>query len=69
LREGAILLPFIAIIVFTGLFPKPMLERIEPSIEALNERVCVEADFCPAPPPTPEEHGDEAEASTEEEQP
>jgi NADH-quinone oxidoreductase subunit M len=60
LREGAILLPFIAVIVFTGLFPKPMLERIEPSVKALNERVCAVADFCPTPPPVPEPHGEES---------
>ena len=26
------LLPFIGIIVFTGVYPKPMLDRIEPSV-------------------------------------
>jgi NADH-quinone oxidoreductase subunit M len=30
-----VLLPFIGIIVFTGVYPKPMLERIQPSVDAL----------------------------------
>jgi len=34
-REGMLLLAFIAAIVFTGVFPKPMLDRIEPSVKAL----------------------------------
>ena len=29
------LLPFIGVIVFTGVYPKPMLERIEPSVDRL----------------------------------
>ena len=39
LREGALLLVFIAIIGFTGLYPKPVLSRIEPSVEKLIEHV------------------------------
>jgi len=39
LREGFVLLPFLAIIVFTGVYPKPMLDRIEPSVNYLLERV------------------------------
>ncbi|MFM8856860.1 MAG: Fe-S-binding domain-containing protein, partial [Actinomycetota bacterium] len=39
LREGLVLAPFIAIIVFCGLYPKPMLDRIEPSVDALLDRV------------------------------
>jgi len=38
-REGMVLLPFIAIIVFTGVYPKPMLDRIEPSVQRLVEHV------------------------------
>ena len=38
-REGALLLVFVAIIVFTGVYPKPMLSRIEPSAKALIEHV------------------------------
>jgi NADH-quinone oxidoreductase subunit M len=39
LREGLVLLPMIAIIVFTGVYPKPMLERIEPSVNRLIAHV------------------------------
>jgi NADH-quinone oxidoreductase subunit M len=35
LKEAAVLLPFIGVIVFTGVYPKPMLERIEPAVDAL----------------------------------
>ena len=38
-REGMLLLAFIAAIVFTGVFPKPMLHRIEPSVKALVAHV------------------------------
>ena len=33
--EGAILVPFIAAIFFMGLYPKPVLERMEPAVDAL----------------------------------
>ncbi len=39
LREGLILAPFIVGIVFLGIYPKPMIERMEPSIDALIEHV------------------------------
>ena len=39
LKEAAVLLPFIGIIVFTGIYPKPMLDRIEPAVGALITRV------------------------------
>jgi NADH-quinone oxidoreductase subunit M len=38
-REGALLLVFIALIAFTGLYPKPMLSRIEPSVNKLIAHV------------------------------
>ena len=38
-REAMTLLPFIGIIVFTGVYPKPMLERIEPAVTALIAHV------------------------------
>jgi NADH-quinone oxidoreductase subunit M len=60
-REAALLVPFIAVIVFTGLFPKPMLERIEPSVKAFNDRVCAVADFCPTSPPVFEHEAEEVE--------
>ena len=33
--EGLVLLPMLVLIVFLGVYPKPMLERIEPSVDAL----------------------------------
>ena len=45
LREGALLLVFIALIGFTGLYPKPMLSRIEPSVDKLIEHVQDHSDF------------------------
>jgi NADH-quinone oxidoreductase subunit M len=30
---------FVAAIVFAGVYPKPMLDRIEPSVKALIEHV------------------------------
>ncbi|MFV0308994.1 MAG: NADH-quinone oxidoreductase subunit M [Desertimonas sp.] len=39
LREGAVLSVFIGIIVFTGLYPKPLIDRIEPSVDALITHV------------------------------
>jgi NADH-quinone oxidoreductase subunit M len=35
LKEGAVLLPFLVGIVFLGVYPKPVIERIEPSVSAL----------------------------------
>ncbi|MCX6528331.1 MAG: proton-conducting transporter membrane subunit, partial [Actinobacteria bacterium] len=47
LREGMVLMVFIGIIGFTGLYPKPMLERIEPSVDKLIEHVVSHSDFMP----------------------
>ena len=44
-REGLVLVPFIAAIVFVGVYPKPMLERIEPSVDALIEHVEAKTDY------------------------
>jgi NADH-quinone oxidoreductase subunit M len=38
-KEGMLMLPFLAIIVFTGLYPKPMLDRIQPSVKVLISHV------------------------------
>jgi NADH-quinone oxidoreductase subunit M len=45
LREGLVLLPLIGIVVFTGVYPKPMLDRIEPSTDALIAHVEKRTDF------------------------
>ncbi len=39
LKEALVLVPFIGVIVFTGIYPKPMLERIEPAVDALITHV------------------------------
>ena len=39
LKEAAVLVPLIGIIVFTGVYPKPMLDRIEPSVNSLITHV------------------------------
>jgi NADH-quinone oxidoreductase subunit M len=38
-REGAVLAPVIALIVFLGVYPKPVLDRMGPSVRSLVERV------------------------------
>jgi NADH-quinone oxidoreductase subunit M len=45
LKEALVLLPFIGVIVFTGVYPKPMLERIEPAVDALIAHVEDKTDF------------------------
>ncbi|MDH5237926.1 MAG: NADH-quinone oxidoreductase subunit M, partial [Acidimicrobiia bacterium] len=39
LREGLVLAPLLAFIVFLGVYPKPMLERIEPAVDELIAHV------------------------------
>jgi len=56
-KEGALLLPFIALIVFSGVFPKPILSRIQPSVDKLIEHVEAKSDWKqpqPANPPVVE---------------
>ena len=38
-REKAVMAPLVALIVFLGVYPKPVLDRINPSVEALMEHV------------------------------
>lgn len=56
LREGLLLSAFVAAIVFAGVYPKPMLERVEPSVKALLEHVEERSDYR-----QPEAKGGEAE--------
>jgi len=44
-KEGAVLLPFLAAIVFVGVYPKPVLDRIEPSIDKLIGHVEDHTDY------------------------
>ena len=49
-KEGMLLLPFIGLIVFCGLYPKPMIDRIQPSVDKLLQHVSQHSDFkIPAP--------------------
>jgi NADH-quinone oxidoreductase subunit M len=38
-REGLVMAPFIAAIVFMGVYPKPVIERIEPAVDAIIAHV------------------------------
>jgi len=38
-REGLVLAPLLGVIVFMGIYPKPVLERMEPSVDRLIEHV------------------------------
>jgi NADH-quinone oxidoreductase subunit M len=44
-KEAALLLPFVGLIVFSGLYPKPMLDRIQPSVDKLLTHVEQHSDF------------------------
>jgi len=44
-REGLVLVPFLAAIVFVGVYPKPLLDRIEPSVTELIEHVESRTDY------------------------
>jgi hypothetical protein len=37
--EGLVMVPLIGLIVFLGVYPKPVLERIQPSVDALIEHI------------------------------
>ena len=72
-KEGLVLAPLVALIVFIGVYPKPMLERIEPSVERLILHVERRSDYEEpevaerGPIELEQEPGEEAEASTESE--
>jgi NADH-quinone oxidoreductase subunit M len=65
-REGAVLAPLLALIVFLGVYPKPLLERMEPSVERLITHVEDNSTFVspeidrPEPVDTEEAEADEA---------
>ncbi len=39
LHEWLTMIPLVGLIVFLGVYPKPMLERIEPSVNRLLEHI------------------------------
>jgi len=44
-REGLVLAPLLGLIVFLGVYPKPVLERIEPSVDTLIAHVEAGSDY------------------------
>ena len=44
LREGLVMAPLLALIVFLGVYPKPMLERVEPAVAELVAHVETHSD-------------------------
>jgi NADH-quinone oxidoreductase subunit M len=61
LSEGLFMAPLVAIILFVGIYPKPMLDRIEPSVKALVTHVAhhtdIDARDIPAPDVRAAAHG------------
>ena len=59
-KEGLTLLPFLGLIVFMGVYPKPVLDRIEPSIDVLISHVEEHTDYVePEPSIVIGAHGEE----------
>ncbi|HEX6236991.1 MAG TPA: NADH-quinone oxidoreductase subunit M [Acidimicrobiales bacterium] len=44
-REGLVLAPLVGLIVFLGIYPKPVLDRMEPAVDRLIEHVETNSDF------------------------
>jgi NADH-quinone oxidoreductase subunit M len=44
-REGAVIAPLVALIVFLGIYPKPVLDRMGPSVDRLIAHVEQNSDF------------------------
>ena len=45
LREKIILIPMVVLVVFLGVYPKPALDIIEPSVDAVLERIEQTTDY------------------------
>jgi len=70
-KDGLVLLPFLVAIVFTGVYPKPLLDRIEPSVERLVTHVAANSDIDADPDYTtqfgmPDDSHDDEEGSDNE---
>jgi NADH-quinone oxidoreductase subunit M len=44
-REGLVMAPLLGLIVFLGIYPKPVLERMQPSVDRLIEHVETNSDY------------------------
>ncbi|HEX6569061.1 MAG TPA: NADH-quinone oxidoreductase subunit M, partial [Acidimicrobiales bacterium] len=64
-REGAVLAPLVALIVFLGVYPKPVLERMEPAVDRLISHVDENSDFVSPTVERPEPSTEEAESTHE----
>jgi NADH-quinone oxidoreductase subunit M len=67
-KEGLVLLPFIGVIVFTGIYPKPMFDRIEPSVQVVVDRVAAvggDTEGGPVYVPAPAEEHETESSDTE----
>lgn len=62
LREGLVMAPLLGLIVFLGVYPKPVLDRIEPSVKALVSHVERHSDFKEPPVAT---EGERARAASD----
>lgn len=59
MAEGLSLIPLLGLIVFLGVYPKPMIDRMEPAVEALVAHVDAHvADFSDTEPDGPAERTD-----------
>jgi NADH-quinone oxidoreductase subunit M len=52
-REGLIMAPMVGLIVFLGVYPKPVLDRMEPSVDRLIAHIEDNSDFREPAPATP----------------
>jgi len=44
-REGLVMAPLLGLIVFLGIYPKPVLERMQPSVDRLIDHVEANSDY------------------------
>jgi NADH-quinone oxidoreductase subunit M len=45
IRELAIVVPLVLLVIAIGVYPKPMLDRVEPSVEVILDRVVANTDY------------------------
>jgi len=62
-REALVMLPMIAAIFFCGIYPKPMLDRIEPSVKSLMAHVETQTGYKEPQPNTVAESSDDEQES------
>ena len=44
-REVALLVPIVALVLFLGIFPKPALDRVEPAVQGILDRIEATTDY------------------------